>query len=106
MAVSIFVGWNSRTTRFAAGLRIVEENGGSFIQDSDWRAHATDIRIGSQTGLDDISTILSLLMAGQVDKIDFSDAMFTKSDIVSLPDWANNRIKSVEWPGEARNNAG
>ena len=106
MAVTLFVGWNYRTARFAAELRIVEKNGGSFIQVSDWRAHATDVRIGSQTELNDISTILSLLMAGRVDKIDFSDAKFTKSDIVSLPDWANNSIKSVEWPCDSKNNAG
>ncbi|GAB5405026.1 MAG: hypothetical protein Aurels2KO_32570 [Aureliella sp.] len=106
VAASLIVGWNYRTTRFASGLRIVEENGGSFTHRSDWQAHATDIRIGRQTDLDDLSMILSLLMAGQVDKIDFSDVEITKSDIRSLPNWENNSIETVEWPVETDNNAG
>ena len=106
MATSTYVGWSYRTTRFAAGLRIVGENGGSFTRDSEWQAHATNIRIGQQTELDEISTILSLLMAGQIDKMDFSDTTFSKSDILSLPNWADNTIETVEWPVEAANSAG
>ena len=106
MAIPIVVGWNYRTTRFAAGLRIVEETGGSFIQDSEWRAHATDVRISGQTELDGMSTILSLLMAGRIDNIDFSDTTFTKSDIISLPNWADNSIKNTKWPLESENSAG
>ena len=106
MVTSTYVGWSCRTTRFAAGLRIVGENGGCFTRDSEWQAHATNIRIGQQTELDEISTILSLLMAGQIDKMDFSDTTFSKSDILSLPNWADNTIETVEWPVEAANSAG
>ena len=84
----------------------MNENGGSFTRESEWRAHATNVRIGGQTELGDLSTILSLLMAGRIDIMDFSDTKFSKSDILSLPNWAKNHIESTKWPTESGKTAG
>ena len=94
----VFAGWQYRMARFRAGLRIVQEHNGQFIRESDWIAYADNVRFGGNTDLETASTVLDLLLGGQIGTLDFSDTSLKKSDIEALSIWKMVGADNIRWP--------